>query len=49
MTFLIFLSAVIFLIVLYFVGKSFFKKYQQKKKLVPLLTDYAEYEDDLME
>lgn len=32
-----------------FVFKVFFRKYQQNRKLVPLLTDYAEYEEDLEE
>ena len=30
-----------------FVFKTLFGKYQQRKKLVPLLVDYAEYEDDM--
>jgi len=29
--------------------KVCFSKYQQQKKLIPLLVDYAEYEEDLEE
>jgi hypothetical protein len=37
----IFLSVVVFKVV--------YKKYQQHKKLIPLLVDYDEYEEDLEE
>jgi H+/Cl- antiporter ClcA len=32
-----------------FFGRMLFGKYQRKKKLVPLLVDYAEYEEDMAE
>lgn len=41
---LIVLLCVIFLSILAYLLKIFFTKYQQNKKLVPLLVDYAEYE-----
>lgn len=46
---LIILALVILLGILGFVANIFWKSYQQKKKLVPLLLDYAEYEEDLGE
>lgn len=41
------LVSIIGVVLAVFLFKVFFRKYQQNRKLVPLLTDYAEYEEDL--
>ncbi len=46
---LIVLLSLIFLLIVGYLFRIFFTKYRQNQKLVPLLVDYAEYEEDLAE
>ena len=46
---LIVLLSLIFLLIVGYLFRIFFTKYRQNQKLVPLLVDYAGYEEDLAE